>query len=97
MELLPTRAYHITVEGSVTETSPINGKTFQLEEAQKMVEGYIEVVYLNDKQIMIVNEEGKYDKEYNQIATAIAQLNGALSSRDYICGNAVLCPSEMLH
>ena len=96
MELLPTRAYHITVEGSVTETSPLNGRIFKLEEVQSKVEGYIEIVYLNDKQIMIVNEDGKFGKEYNPIATAIAQLNGALSSRDYICGNVVLCPSEML-
>lgn len=96
MELLPNKAYHITVEGSVTETSPLNGKTFELEEVQKMVEGLIEIVYLSDEQIMIVNETGKFDKEYNPFATAIAQLYGAITSRDYICGNVVICPSPML-
>ena len=51
---------------------------------------------INDEQIMIVNEEGKFGKPYNPIASAIAQLNGAIASRDYICGNVVLCPSSML-
>lgn len=96
MELMPNRAYHITVEGSVTETSPLNGKTFELEEAQKMVEGLIEIVYLHGEQIMIVNENGKFGKRYNPVATAIAHLHGSITSRDYICGNVVICPSPML-
>lgn len=96
MKLYPDKAYIITVEGSVTETSPLNGKTFELEEVQSKVEGYIEIVYLSDEQIMIVNEYGKFEKKYNQIATAVAQLHGAITSRDYISGNVVICPSPML-
>lgn len=96
MELLSTKAYHITAKGSIEEISPGDGKAFQLEEVQKLVEGYIELVYLNEKQIMIVNEEGKFDKEYNNIATAIADLHRAIGSGDYICGDVVMCPSEML-
>ena len=46
MELLPTKAYHITVEGSIDEISPCDGKEFQLEEVQKRVDGFIEIVYL---------------------------------------------------
>ena len=93
MELQPTKAYKITVGGDICEISPENGKTFELEEVQAHVEGYIEVVQLNKDQIMIVNEEGKSDKEYNAIATGIAE---ALWSGDYICGNVVICPSPML-
>lgn len=96
MNLEPTKAYHITVDGSIEEISPNDGKEFELEEVQKKVEGYIEIVYLNDKQIMIVNEEGKFDKAYNPFATAIAQLHQALWGGDYICGNVVVCPSSML-
>lgn len=96
MNLEPTKAYHITVEGSIEEISPNDGKEFQLEEVQKRVEGYIEIVYLNDKQIMVVNEEGKFDKEFNPIATGIADLHKALGYGDYICGNVVICPSSML-
>ncbi len=96
MELLPNKAYHITVEGDITEISPNDGKEFQLEEVQERVDGFIEIVYLNDKQIMIVNEEGKFDKEQNVFATAIADLHQALGRGDYICGDVVICPSEML-
>lgn len=96
MKLIPTKAYHITVEGSVEEISPNDGKEFQLEEAQNRVEGYIEIVHLTEKQIMIVNEEGKFDKQFNPMATAIAELHHALWKGDYICGNVVVCPSSML-
>ena len=96
MEFLPTKAYQITVGGDIFEISPKNGKTFELEEAQAHVEGYIEIVHLSKDQIMIVNEEGKFDKEYNAIATGIAELHHALLRGDYICGNVVICPSPML-
>lgn len=96
MELLPTKAYQITTGGEIAEISTWNGVTFELDEVQKAVEGYIEVVRLTEKQIMIVNEEGKFDKRYNAFATAIAHLHGAIPVRDYICGNVVICPSEML-
>lgn len=96
MKLDPKKAYHITVEGSVEEIYPNNGKDFRLDEVQKRVEGYIEIVYLSKEQIMIVNEEGKFDKKENPIATGIADLHRALGAGDYICGNVVICPSKML-
>lgn len=96
MELIPEKAYIISESGDVREIKPENGTDFSLEEAQQAVDGYIEVVYLNDKQIMIVNEEGKFTKKCNQVATAIARLNRALFNFDYISGDVILCPSEML-
>ncbi len=96
MILLPEKSYHVTVSGSVVEITPKNGRTFELEEVQSRVDGYIEIVRLNDKQIMIVNEEGKFSKEYNPFASAIADLNHAIRQGDYICGDVVICPSEML-
>ena len=96
MILESTKAYMITDEGEIEEISPKDGREFELEEVQKIVEGYIEIVYLNDKQIMIVNEEGKFDKSYNPFATSIAQLHRALWRDDYICGTVVICPSSML-
>lgn len=79
MELLPDKAYHITVAGMIEEIRPAAGEDFGLEEVQGLVEGYIEVVRVNDGQIMIVNEEGKFGKPYNPIASAIAHLNGAMA------------------
>lgn len=96
MELLPTNAYLITEKCGVSQISPRNGKEFELDEAQRYVDGYIEIVRLTEDQIMIVNEEGKYTKCCNQIATAIAHLHGAIDQRDYISGDVVICPSKML-
>lgn len=96
MELNPNQAYLITAAGEISDISPVYGKPFKLEDVQKRVDGFIEVIKLNEIQIMIVNDEGKFCKEYNPIATAIAHLNGGIPIRDYICGDAVLCPSWML-
>ena len=96
MELLPTNAYLIGENDEITLISPENGEDFELEEAQKYVDGYIEIVHLNEDQIMIVNEEGKFYKGYNQIATGIAELHHSIGPGDYIAGDVIICPSGML-
>lgn len=96
MEILPTNAYLITEKCGVSQISPENGKEFRLAEVQKYVNGYIEIVRLNDEQIMVVNEEGEFTKRCNQIASAIAHLHRAISRCDYIAGDVVICPSKML-
>lgn len=96
MELIPTKAYHISVDGSITEIAPENGTDFSLEEAQAHVGGYIEVVRLTGEQIMIVNEDGKFNKSYNPIASGIADLHNAIAKGDYISGEVVICPDYML-
>ena len=96
MELLPDNAYRVCVHGEITEITPVNGHDFQLEEVQNLVDGYIEIVHLGEEQIMIINEEGKFNKSYNPFATAIAQLHGSLMREDYICGDVVICPSALL-
>lgn len=96
MEMIPTCAYLITEKYEVSQIEPKNGNDFGLEELQKFIDGYIEIVWLNDEQIMIVNEEGKFTKGCNQIATAIAHLHRAIGQHDYIAGDVVLCPSTML-
>lgn len=96
MVMISTKAYHVPVDGRIVEIFPENGKTFELEEVQSKVDGYIEVIRLTDEQIMIVNEEGKFCKEYNALATGIADIHHALRAGDYICGDIVICPSAML-
>lgn len=96
MVMIPTKAYHVPVDGRIVEIFPENGKTFELEEVQSKVDGYIEVIRLTDEQIMIVDEEGKFRKEYNALATGIADIHHALRAGDYICGDIVICPSAML-
>ena len=81
----------ITVDGTITEV-----KT-SLEDLQKAVEGYIEIVDLpkgdlttNKKLIMVLNEEGKINQlPVNLIATQIWIKN--YGRTDVIVGNVVIC------
>lgn len=86
----------ITPEASVTEFVPANGRDFTLEELQKSVEGCIEIIDLTDKTIMVVNEDGKGRLYPNMMATIIAKGCRAIFPHDYIAGNAVMCPSDMV-
>lgn len=55
----------IKTDGTIVEVTPQNGTDFQLEELQKIVGGYIEVLRLTDNEIMVANEEGKFCCTYN--------------------------------
>ena len=56
--------------------NPLNGTTVgtTLDDLQKAVNGYIELVYLPDSKVMVVDEEGLY-KDYlvNRTASLLAQ------------------------
>ena len=66
-------ATFITVEEGVTEVQPENGTDFTLEELQKFVGGYIQVVRLEGSQRMVVNEEGLIiPLLFNKLATELA-------------------------
>ena len=86
----------ITTDASVTEFVPANGRYFTLEELQKGVEGFIEIIYLTENTIMVVNEDGKRRLNHNMIATVIAKVFNAIFPHDYIAGNAVMCNSDMV-
>ena len=86
----------ITPEAIVTEIKPKNGTDFSLAELQKNVGGYIEIVELTPKTIMVVNENGKGSPFPNMMATIIAKSCYAIFPDDYIAGNAVLCASDMV-
>jgi hypothetical protein len=60
--------------GDTSDVQPLNGTDYQLDELQKFVGGYIEILYLSDKLIMIVNDEGAYDKKPNKVATDIYRM-----------------------
>ena len=86
----------ITPDASVTEFVPANGREFTLEELQKGVEGFIEIIYLTENTIMVVNEDGKRRLNPNMISTVIAKGFNAIFQHDYIAGNAVMCHSDMV-
>lgn len=59
----------ITPNYEATPIEPENGK-FTLEQLQSIVEGYIEIVRIGEKELMIVNEEGLLrNMQVNAVAT----------------------------
>lgn len=84
--------------GEVIEVSPKNGKTFELEELQAIVEhkvdgvsyNYIEIINLRDGRLMVLNEEGKLiGAPMNNNATDIfVQCFGVF---DIVVGNVLVC------
>ena len=67
----------INVDGTEKTVEPKNGKMFSLEELQKYVNGYIEIVAINsgeyENMLMIVDEEGLLkSNEINEAASMIA-------------------------
>lgn len=79
--------------GQIITTEPSNGTDFSLKELQEIVGGYIQVIYLPDNQVMVINEEGKLDGlEYNDNATEI--LEEVMD--DFIVGNALICDRKMI-
>ena len=86
----------IQSDGDAKGVVPANGGDFTLEELQSFVEGLIEIVPLTENVIMVVNEEGKGVLPINVPATIIAKAQGAIFPFDYIAGNALMCPSDMV-
>ena len=79
----------IKASGETATVAPKNGRSFTLEELQKLVGGYIENVYLDDGRIMVLNEEGKLEGlAVNEAATVMA--NGVILPWDVIVGDAVV-------
>lgn len=82
--------------GRVQGVFPANGTDFSLEELQGFVGGYIEIIDVTEKVIMVVNEDGKRGLEPNGMATVLAKAHGAIFPHDYIAGNALMCASDMV-
>jgi hypothetical protein len=87
-------AYIIKTSGEVKKIQPKNGTDFQLDELKSIVNGYIEVVYLPNSRMMIVNEEGKLNGlPLNEKATGLLWMLGGL---DYIVGDVLLCDQDQV-
>lgn len=79
----------IKTDGQVISVQPENGKDFSLKELKAIVGGYIEIIRMNDK-YMVVNEEGKLEQlPYNVTATGFYWANGGCN--DYIVGDVLVC------
>lgn len=82
-----SRPYLLKTDGSFEEINPANGVDFKFQElCSKIGCGIIEVAYpsVDNGFILIIDEEGKLVSEYGYYPL------------DVICGDCVVCPSEML-
>lgn len=85
----------IYTDKGAEDYTPKNGTTFELEEMQKIVGGYIEIVRLNDGRIIIVNEDGlSLNLPVNIEATNILRRDH--STTEYIVGTAIVCDADMI-
>lgn len=87
----------IKADGSQATIQPQNGTDFSLEELQKYVDGYIQVIQLHNQEdeILVLNEDGKYQQRpLNMAATELALFNHAIFRWDCIVGDVVLCKNE---
>lgn len=69
---------------------PDNGKDFKLEQLQKIVGGYIDMLGVGGDEIMVFNDEGKLmGLPFNREATEIYQK--AFQTDDFIVGDVLVC------
>lgn len=88
------KAEIIKTSGERISVKPENGTDFELHEMQTIVGGWIEVVYLRDGRIMVVNEEGKVNRlEPNIVATNLLLAQGGW---DMVVGDVLVCDASML-
>lgn len=84
----------IKTNGEKINVEPKNGKHYSLKEMQNIVGGFIEIVYLKDSRIMIVNEEGKVNGlDFNDAATAVLEESYPYSG-DFVVGDVLLCNTD---
>lgn len=88
-------AYIIHTDSNPEYVMPKNGTDFKLEELQKIVNGLIEIVPLDGRRIMVVNEEGKLmGLPVNVFATQIYRVYN--NTNDVIVGDALICMTEQV-
>ncbi len=82
----------LKTDGTTIEVRPANGTDYTLDELQKFVGGYIEVIPAREEgYILVINEEGKLEGlPFNGRATDLADIY----LWDCIVGDALLCKSD---
>ena len=86
---MKVEALWLKSNGEKITVEPKNGKDFKYEELREFVDGYIEMVYLKNNEIMVVNEEGKLNNlDLNENATNVYIQSYGL--KDVIVGNVLL-------
>ena len=85
----------IKINGTQIEVEPKNGKDFKLDELKAIVRGWIEIVFLPNDRLMVVNEEGKpLGLPVNEQATRI--YTDAFGYHDEIVGDVLICDRNQI-
>jgi len=89
--------HDILPKEDLIKVEPENKTNFNLNELYKLLLcDTIEVIYLNQNEIMIIDENGKLlGKPLNDTATHIYRKN-IKNTRDYIVGHALVCNTKQL-
>ena len=93
------KAKLLKASGEVMEIEPKNGTDFKLDELYKHLQcRLVQIIHLNKGDIMVVDDEGKLasNNVVNVNATTLAHENQAITSWDYIAGNAIVCNRKMI-
>lgn len=81
--------------GEVIETSPKNGNDYSLEELKEIVGVYIEIIYLTENKIMVINDECKLiNLPHNENATTLYRI--CLDTIDFIVGDVLVCNTNRI-
>ena len=84
----------IKTDGSITEITPANGKTFTYDELKGFINGWLEFIYLPNGDPIILDEEGKLKQlPRNERATLMARTCG-ISEDDFLVGDVLVCSKE---
>ena len=76
--------------GTVVDFNPKQGEQFTLEELQTAVGGYIELVYLPNNEVLVVDEEGMIkEKLFNKKISEMIMTP--------IVGNVLLCNKSQIN
>ena len=84
----------IKSNGEEVQVNPTNGSNFDLEEMQTYVGGYIEIISI-ENQSLVLNEEGKL-KGLPVNEKASRMFKDFYGNTDFIVGDVLICPSEMI-
>ena len=85
----------IYTDKEAEDYTPKNGKTFGKTEMYGIVEGYIDIIRLNDGRVIVVDSQGKaLNKAVNIPATNILRRDHFTTN--YIVGTAIVCDADMI-
>lgn len=82
----------VTIKKGILEETKINN---ELKDIQEIVEGYIEVVMLNDDMALICNEDGKLTGKYQNFHLGNKIEGNNAKMLDVINGNALIVGSSV--